>query len=171
MHRIIGRKSNVVKSNLPSCCRAPRSRWRVSLTSLGTPQCSSHLAGILTTLPTPRGSSVPRLKVMTSNYHLLRLARTLLLSGKDSCQGDSGGPLVGVSSKYSDSVNKRWGCLESWSWLIWGHILCRYAWLGIVSFGVGCAEEGYPGAYTRTQCFLGFVAEQFGLKVAFNFYF
>ena len=47
------------------------------------------------------------------------------------------------------------------------HILWRYAWLGIVSFGVGCAEEGYPGAYTRTQCFLGFVAEQFGLKVAF----
>ena len=45
------------------------------------------------------------------------------------------------------------------------HILRRYAWLGIVSFGVGCAEEGYPGAYTRTQCFLGFVAEQFGLKV------
>ena len=36
---------------------------------------------------------------------------------------------------------------------------------------MGCAEEGYPGAYTRTQCFLGFVAEQFGLKVAFNFYF
>ena len=32
---------------------------------------------------------------------------------------------------------------------------------------MGCAEEGYPGAYTRTQCFLGFVAEQFGLKVAF----
>jgi len=70
--------------------------------------------------------------------------------GRDSCQGDSGGPLVGISSKYSDSVNK------------------RYAWLGIVSFGVGCAEEGYPGAYTRTQCFLGFVAEQFGLKADFT---
>jgi len=33
---------------------------------------------------------------------------------------------------------------------------------------VGCAEPGYPGAYTRTGCFLGFIAEQFGLKADFS---
>ena len=31
----------------------------------------------------------------------------------------------------------------------------KYEWVGIVSFGVGCAEDGYPGAYTRASCFLG----------------
>ena len=40
----------------------------------------------------------------------------------------------------------------------------RYSWVGIVSFGVGCAKPGYPGAYTRSSCFLSFVAEQFGLE-------
>jgi len=70
-------------------------------------------------------------------------------SGQDSCQGDSGGPLIGRTSKYSDSEK-------------------RYSWIGIVSFGVGCAEPGYPGAYTRTSCFLGFIAEQFGLTAEFS---
>ena len=37
-----------------------------------------------------------------------------------------------------------------------------------MSFGVGCAKPGYPGAYTRSSCFLGFVAEQFGLKAEFS---
>lgn len=48
--------------------------------------------------------------------------------GKSSCQGDSGGPLV---------VNTNSG---------WQQI-------GIVSWGFGCAEPGYPGAYTRAAIF------------------
>ncbi|XP_064291995.1 uncharacterized protein LOC135309703 [Plodia interpunctella] len=43
------------------------------------------------------------------------------LGGKDSCQGDSGGPAVEEKS------------------------LVQY---GIVSFGYGCAKEGYPGVYS-----------------------
>jgi hypothetical protein len=32
-----------------------------------------------------------------------------------------------------------------------------------VSYGVGCGELGYPGAYTRTSCYLQWIAEQFGM--------
>jgi len=66
-------------------------------------------------------------------------------AGRDSCQGDSGGPLIATSTRHSNSTQK------------------RYSWVGIVSFGVGCAEPGFPGAYTRSSCFLSWLGEQFGL--------
>lgn len=51
---------------------------------------------------------------------------------KDACSGDSGGPLLVGSPK--------------------GRLL-----IGIVSFGVGCAGEIYPGVYTEVAAFSGWI--------------
>merc|ERR1711988_2004029 len=53
--------------------------------------------------------------------------------GRDSCHGDSGGPLsvLGQDDRYSQ--------------------------IGIVSWGNGCAEPGYPGVYTRLTSLLDWV--------------
>ncbi len=54
--------------------------------------------------------------------------------GKGSCQGDSGGPLM---------VNTN----EGWQQI------------GIVSWGIGCAADGFPGVYTRSALFTDWINE------------
>ncbi|EEC14285.1 proclotting enzyme precursor, putative [Ixodes scapularis] len=55
---------------------------------------------------------------------------------KDACQGDSGGPLMWYSS-----VFERWYVI------------------GVVSFGVKCAEKGYYGTYTWVEKYLGWICK------------
>jgi len=60
------------------------------------------------------------------------ICATVAGGGKGSCQGDSGGPLM---------VNTNLG---------WQQI-------GIVSWGIGCAADGFPDVYTRTAVFVDWV--------------
>lgn len=55
--------------------------------------------------------------------------------GQDACQGDSGGPLM------VEADNTQWTLI------------------GVVSWGIKCAEKGLPGVYTRITEFLGWIYE------------
>ncbi len=66
---------------------------------------------------------------MGNRYHDLIVQNMVCAkdSGEDSCQGDSGGPLVLKSSQGADVQ------------------------VGVVSWGYGCANEDYPGVYSRVS--------------------
>ena len=58
--------------------------------------------------------------------------------GKDACQGDSGGPLIVQEQEEEDS---------------------HYTQVGVVSWGMGCADTRYPGVYANVAGDLQFIRD------------
>lgn len=58
------------------------------------------------------------------------------VGGKDACQGDSGGPLIYEGKQ-----------------------------LGVISWGEGCAREGYPGVYTDVTEYIFWIRFATGWEV------
>ncbi|XP_045024532.1 trypsin-1 isoform X2 [Daphnia magna] len=57
--------------------------------------------------------------------------------GKDTCTGDSGGPLL-----VQDMPGAKW------------------IQIGIISWGIGCADPDFPGVYTRISSFVDWIEKQ-----------
>ena len=61
------------------------------------------------------------------------------LGGKDACQGDSGGPLIIIDNGIPKLI-------------------------GITSWGVGCAQPGYPGVWCSVPFHYDFIRDNTGIN-------
>lgn len=76
-------------------------------------------------------------------------------SGRDSCQGDSGGPLIIPTEDPIASFNLTISGEDGTSQTVLATI--QDIQIGIISFGVGCADDGYPGVYSQVSQFTDFI--------------
>lgn len=77
------------------------------------------------------------------NFQRVTIDQRVMCAGntvgkQDACQGDSGGPLMYRQVEPKSRTTK-------------------VHQLGIVSYGFRCAEEGFPGVYTRITHFVDWI--------------
>nr|XP_046163315.1 transmembrane protease serine 9-like isoform X2 [Oncorhynchus gorbuscha] len=124
----------------PVCLAAPGSSFYAGTTSWvtgwGTLSSGGSLPQVLQEVDVP----VVGNRQCNCNYGAVSITDNMICAGlsaggKDSCQGDSGGPLV-------SKQGTRW--IQS----------------GVVSFGIGCALENFPGVYSRVSQYKTWINSQ-----------
>ncbi|KAK4293236.1 hypothetical protein Pmani_034048 [Petrolisthes manimaculis] len=121
---------------LPVCMPPPRplyNGWTATVTGWGTTSSGGSAPNTLREVNVPVLSNKA---CQNTGYGSSAIFPTMLCAGRtgrDSCQGDSGGPLV---------VRDGGG---------------NYDQIGVVSWGYGCGDNGYPGVYTRVNSYLDWI--------------
>ena len=89
--------------------------------------------------------------------------------GKDSCWGDSGGKSFSFSMSSFNSIIHRSFEIKILTHLnlsFSGPLIVnedgKYTLVGVVSWGYGCAMEGYPGVYARVSSVMPWIKEIVG---------
>ncbi|XP_046644536.1 proclotting enzyme-like isoform X2 [Daphnia pulicaria] len=99
------------------------------VTGWGTTSYSGQASEVLLEVILPIWALADCQKAYTQPISEQQLCAGYKAGGKDSCQGDSGGPLM-----YQMSTG-------------------RWAVVGVVSWGIRCAEKDKPGVYTRVTSY------------------
>ena len=103
--------------------------WGRNSSSSGPPSNILQEATVTTMTNSQCRSSSHRHDRITENMICAQAA------GRDACKGDSGGPLAVLGQDGS------------------------YSQIGVVSWGKGCAKQGYPGVYTRLTALLPWLTQ------------
>lgn len=125
---------HVNKIALPVAGKEEEAGSVCTVSGWGTTSEGGHLASVLMKVDVPVVSD----EDCRASYGENDVADSMICAGldeggKDSCQGDSGGPFM-----------------------------CGGELTGIVSWGQGCAEPGYPGVYTQVSYFVDWVVATAG---------
>lgn len=112
---------------LPVCLPPPNPTYAgktATVTGWGTTSSGGSSSSILKEVAVPVLSNA----ACKSTYSDLTINQVCAgKAGKDSCQGDSGGPLTFIDGGGNHDQ------------------------IGVVSYGIGCGDDGYPGVYTRVS--------------------
>ncbi|XP_012286850.1 trypsin-7 [Orussus abietinus] len=119
--------------SLPSLTERYSSGTVATVTGWGAMRSNGKLSNQLRTVSVPLVSRTECSSLYGKQLITERMlcAGYVRTGGKDSCQGDSGGPLV-QNGKL----------------------------IGIVSWGMGCAEPYYPGVYTRVAAMRSWISQK-----------
>ncbi|XP_065211798.1 trypsin-1-like [Planococcus citri] len=114
--------------------RKAKTNQTVVVAGWGTLYYGGPVSNVIMEVPIP----VWDLENCISKYHQpvfkTNLCAAAYEGGKDACQGDSGGPLL------MQHANGRW------------------VTIGVVSWGMGCADKDQPGVYTDVSSYLGWIS-------------
>ncbi|XP_050421073.1 trypsin I-P1-like isoform X2 [Adelges cooleyi] len=104
------------------------------VTGWGQTSFGGEISDILMEVPVPVWDHINCTSAFTQPIFRTNLCAASYNGGKDSCLGDSGGPLL---------MQRQDG---------------KWTNIGVVSWGIGCAEQGKPGVYTKVTSYLKWIA-------------